>query len=108
MTPDEIEQMQKDIEAGTPGPWGYAPTETADVSHLIRDQGGQGIAKITDSFGLPVEENARRIARVPQLEAEVMRLRRVIFEAQQLGEAGMLDEMLATIDGAFLNGVNND
>ena len=75
MTPDEIEQMKADIEAGAPGPWRYAPTESADVLHMIRDCRGYGIAKITDSFDLPVEVNARRIARVPQLEAEVLRLR---------------------------------
>ena len=62
MTPDEIEQMKRDIEAATPGAW------------------------------------KSRIARLPDLEDEVLRLRRVIFQAQQLGEAGMLDEMLATID----------
>ena len=43
-----------------------------------------------------------------ELEAEVLRLRRVMFEAHQLGEAGMLDEMLATLDGEFLDGGTDD
>ena len=94
MTPDEIEQMKADIEAGTPGPW------RAGQQGNFRVYGPDGIGEHSGLIAevLKGRANARRIARVPQLEAEVMRLRRVIFEAQQLGEAGMLDEMLATID----------
>ena len=106
MTPDEIEKMKADIEAGTPGPWRASKVNPSRVF----GPDNQPVMERDPPFRVSprYEANARRIARVPELEAEVLRLRRVIFEAQQLGEAGMLDEMLATIDGALLDGGTDD
>ena len=78
MTPDEIEHMKADIEAGTPGPWRagqqgnfrvYGPDRIGEHSGLIAEV-------------LKGRANARRIARVPQLEAEVLRLRKALGTAQ--------------------------
>ena len=84
MTPDEIEQMKADIEAGTPGPWRdrYLP------QHLNRITAADGFVTICDIALWQVDysgqqTNARRIARVPQLEAEVLRLREALREAQE-------------------------
>jgi hypothetical protein len=71
MTPEELEQMRADMAAGTPGPWGA----------IIGKYGWQIHAKSywlanlkCESCPAHEEANARRIARVPTLEAEVLRL----------------------------------
>ena len=70
MTPDEIEQMKADIEAGTPGPW------RAGQHGNFRVYGPDGIGEHSGLIAevLKGKANAYRIARVPQLEAEVLRL----------------------------------
>jgi hypothetical protein len=71
MTPEELEQMRADMAAGTPGPWGA----------IIGKYGWQIHAKSywlanlkCESCPAHEEANAHRIARVPTLEAEVLRL----------------------------------
>ena len=70
--------------AHTPGPWRdrYLP------QHLNRITAADGFVTICDIALWQVDysgqqTNARRIARVPELEAEVMRLRRMLIEARQ-------------------------
>ena len=114
MTPDEIEKMKADMEAGTPGPWNIKDCDSLGdrCTHYFQEVWNDETdilvtTEVTRAHNDGGRVNIRRIARTPQLEAEVLRLRRVMFEAQELGEAGMLDEMLATIDGAFLDGGPN-
>ena len=84
MTPDEIEKMQADIEAGTPGPWFVEFEEEDDFEGVPISDGSSGapIANVPVDFNDREEReaNARRIARVPELEAEVMRLREALRE----------------------------
>ena len=65
----DIEQLRADIAAGTPGPWvNDGPTWNA----IIWSDNGNRIAFMAHSNGLNDardEANARRIARVPDLEA---------------------------------------
>ena len=76
MTHDEIEKMKSDIESGTPGFW------TVTNGYIHQDGKGEylvHVAKILSNTNFDAA-NARRIARVPQLEAEVLRLRRLLAE----------------------------
>lgn len=66
MTPDEI---QKDREAGTSGPWCVGPVD--DTVVIAPD--GSEVAAIDGDYNEPdlwpvMEANARRIARLPDLE----------------------------------------
>ena len=81
MTPDEIEKMKADIEAGTPGPWRASKVNPSRVF----GPDNQPVMERDPSFRVAprYEANARRIARVPQLEAEVLRLRRMLKDARQ-------------------------
>ena len=75
MTPDEIEQMKADIEAGTPGPW------RAGQHGNFRVYGPDGIGEHSGLIAevLKGKANAYRIARVPDLEAEALRLREALI-----------------------------
>ena len=83
MKPEDIEQMERDREAGTEGPWwlGSDPSHYGTVSDVYGGfQGGASLPPLAISVGgdaglQELEANARRIARVPDLEAEVLRLR---------------------------------
>ena len=123
MTPDEIEQMKADIEAGTPGPWvrdcwdilGKAPG-TGAVAEVCKPNGDD------DTFWRSAEPdaNARRIARVPELEAEVLRLREALRPISQhyveLDKTTRMRaigtridiEVLRDAHAAFSNGYDND
>ena len=82
MTPDEIEKMKADMDAGTPGPWFAEFEEEDDFEGVPISDGSSGapIANVPVDFNdrEDREANARRIARVPQLEAEVLRLREAL------------------------------
>ena len=82
MTPDEIEKMKADIEAGTPGPWSVdnEGDVTAALGYVVADMlAPEGIAASAADTA-----NARRIARVPQLEAEVLRLRDALIHINSM------------------------
>ena len=81
MTPDEIEQMQKDIEAGTPGPWRIKDCDALGdrATHYFQEVWNDETdilvtSEVTRAHNDGGRANMRRIARVPQLEAEVLRL----------------------------------
>ena len=83
MKPEDIEEMKRDREAGTPGPWWlhgemiFGPDDPAvpwEVAEAKADCG---------HGGCQTEPNARRIARVPTLEAEVLRLREALEECEE-------------------------
>lgn len=81
--------MKADREAGTPGPWRVGPVD--DTVVVAAD--GSEIAAIDGDYNEPdlwpmMEANARRIARVPDMEetilslaAEIERLKYQIHEA---------------------------
>lgn len=87
MTPDQIAEMKADMEAGTDGPW-----RVEDGTALIwgdcnpQDMTTRGMGRPTAECRTTPEfrktrpdwdegvANARRIARVPALEAEVLRI----------------------------------
>jgi hypothetical protein len=84
MTPEQIEELRADMAAGTPGPWflHFSPTyfSVSAPAILPKKHGPQSnvVARmaITPLSNLASHgaANARRIARVPTLEAEVLRL----------------------------------
>ena len=84
-TPEDVDQMRRDMEAGTPGPWEFANSE----SPCGQEWYGCGVTAPGYTEFLWLEHLAevdiplaRRIARVPQLEAEVLRLRSLIGQAE--------------------------
>ena len=85
MTSDEIEQMKADIEAGTPGPWRASKVNPSRVF----GPDNQPVMERDPPFRVSprYEANARRIARAPELEAEVLRLRDVIENAGVFAQA---------------------
>jgi hypothetical protein len=66
MTPEQIEQMRADMEAGTGGAMSSAPSSDS-LNHAVKVHGPKAVAA-----------DIRRRARVPQLEAEVLRLREAL------------------------------
>ena len=91
MKPEDIEQMKRDREAGTPGPWRLEQGTTliwgdCDADDLTTRGMGYPIAEAHRTKPWSVapfldgepEANARRIARAPTLEAEVLRLREAL------------------------------
>jgi hypothetical protein len=101
MTPEELEQMRADMAAGTPGPWeldgiaiaGSDPRagDVCLMGHPAQYPGDTVLMLVNH------EANARRIARVPLLEAEVLRL----TEAN-----AALAEELARVRGLVLSGLD--
>jgi hypothetical protein len=81
MTPEELEQMRVDIAAGTPGPWVAASPEQ-DPSIVSVEGGGFFIAWIDEGYD-NAGVNARRIARVPSLEADLLRLMEKLAKMQR-------------------------
>jgi hypothetical protein len=110
MTPEQIEELRADMAAGTRGPWRWSdkyPTEDGRRNwSLLGDKHGYGIlccdGEGNSPQGIGDPENARRIARVPTLEAEVLRLTE---ERAALAEelARMRGSLLRIGDKAFIN-----
>ncbi|BBU58552.1 hypothetical protein KU6B_48170 [Mameliella alba] len=84
-----IDQIKADRASGTEGPWGYG--RTGEEQRLILSQGGKGryvcnvqIFQTPRHMGLWEEDsreaNARRIARLPDLEAAYIREREAAEE----------------------------
>lgn len=80
----DIEQLKADIEAGTPGPWTYRPHRYDDWG-LIRGGDDYPVASASTCRASDREKdkhrtnktdpsfnNARRIARVPDMEARIL------------------------------------
>ena len=83
---DLLEQIESDREAGTPGPW-LIP----DKSSLgcIENQGGEIIA---ETYGIGencsgYDADARRIARVPEMEAILLEQAAKLEAAEAMAEA---------------------
>jgi hypothetical protein len=98
MTPEELEQMRADMAAGTPGPWHTGELARNAVFNwwLPADHPNACICECTS------EVDARRIAGLPGLEAEVLRLTE---ERAALAEelARMRKSLLRIGDKAFIN-----
>lgn len=64
-----FDDIRKDAEAGTKGPWRVGPVDDTRVEDAL----GNEVAQIDGDYNQPdlwpiMEANARRIARVPELE----------------------------------------
>ena len=94
----DIDKLKADIEAGTPGPWCYRPRKYDDWG-LIRggDDYPVASASVCRASELEMAEhranktdpsfhNASRIARVPELEDEVIRLTKRLKLADEIVE----------------------
>lgn len=88
-----IDDIRKDREAGTPGPWGNG--KTGEEQRLILGDGGAGkyvctvkIHQIPRVMGMLEETirdtNARRIARVPDMEAVLLAAEEAMFQYETL------------------------
>lgn len=73
MTPEQIEEMKADMAAGTQGPWWYQERSDA-YTHIVRSGESRFLVQLGQDTSGVAESNARRIARLPELEAEVLRL----------------------------------
>ena len=86
MKPEDIEQMERDREAGTDGPWRLSGLLIEGQSGAVCLMGEPAQyagdkSRMLDNW----EVNARRIARVPTLEAEVLRLRGALEDITGVG-----------------------
>ena len=72
MTSDEIEQMKADMEAGTPGCFSVIPSSET-VNRAVKIEGKDVVAA-----------DMRRRQRLPQLEAEVLRLRDALIHINSM------------------------
>jgi len=86
-----FDDIRKDREAGTPGPWGLS--EAVHVWVMAGNLHVATIPRATDGDWSPA--NARRIARVPRLE-------RIALAAEELAEAA--DWFRASTDAYMKNG----
>jgi hypothetical protein len=93
----DIEKMRQDREIGTPGPWMAGHFSNDDVAcncrSILGEHGGFGALAIMEvDNGLHISEggndapdlvqsqaNARRIASVPDMEAEIERLTAILY-----------------------------
>lgn len=87
----DYKQMLADRAAGTQGPWRpiYEPDKTDSTTWLVeRAVGGLLVAAAYEyAPGKGSDEiNARRIARIPDMEAEIIRLRELLHRAEQEAE----------------------
>lgn len=80
------EELRADIEAGTPGDWIAAPYSSVVGAPIASSQNGRSIGQVT-YFNLggkfsgqdrESDANARRIARLPQLEREYLAMREAL------------------------------
>ena len=71
MTPDEIAEMQADALAGTPGEWAWNEIDPSDPDWGACEVWAGDDVVSSNTFG---PANARRIARVPRMEAAVTAL----------------------------------
>jgi len=113
MTAAEIAAIKADMEAGTPGPWYYRPHKFDDWGTVRGDIDSSGWMPficqahdpMADESGFdehrkagadPWAANARRIARVPAMEAEI--LRGIEVKSQLLALANELSWSFKTRD----------
>lgn len=97
LNPGEIAVLVADIEAGTPGPWRQSKRNPTTV--IV--EGGGHVASTFQSFKQEYrdEANARRIARLPELEAAYLALQADAREAamQYLSDAGQAAERITAL-----------
>lgn len=109
----DYDALRADRAAGTPGPWRLS-TLRGHACTMVADDGGHVAAALDDydcNFPVTTEANARRIARLPDLEDAVLalheenqRLQRAVLAAEARGlerAAGLCSE---TRDEAIYEG----
>jgi hypothetical protein len=123
MTPEQIAQMRADMAAGTPGPWEVRKIEGVlgeCVFGRANSDVALGVCEIWDFDNAPRNKpNARRTARVPDMEAMILALLAERDELRERAEraeaaincAGALAIQRAShafIIAALAKGINND
>jgi hypothetical protein len=90
-----IDDIKKDREAGTPGPWDAAQIDIG--SYCVFGPAGTALCIEVDSYTLKeCGANTRRIARVPEMEE------RIIADADRIKEFGKeIDRLKAVITGKW-------
>jgi hypothetical protein len=101
MKPEEIEQMKADMEAGTP-PDGWSTDEGGEVHRYgstifawpeYSDQSDPG----------KIHADMSRGARVPAMEAEILRLREALSEVLEALDDGLCNEVIPGFDAYRLD-----
>ena len=97
----DIDAMRRDQEAGTKEPWHYVAYRSADGSELLAHAVEAGNREIlwADADEWPEDQaDMRRIARVPDMEAEIERLTARVAELEaSLVKAGQVASEIARI-----------
>ncbi len=96
-----IDDIKRDSEAGTPGPWVFEPA-TDKLSDGDKVRGGDGFSVCCNTDFYPTAvlvDDMKRIARVPTLENQVLRDAEIKAAAEELAEAaGLLRERLLSFE----------
>ncbi len=92
MNDEQIKAMKADMAAGTQGPWVY---EYTGIGHTVRQPGAMNCISVNNRAAAP-EIDARRIARVPAMEAEILRLRAALTDCSDF-----LDEIVRCSPDVF-------
>lgn len=91
-----VDDIKRDVEAGTPGPWEISDERGVMGSRLIYSEDKYGIGEVWDISGSSENEpNARRTARVPEMEA------RILADAERLKAADELIEVILDLQEAL-------
>ena len=96
-----IDAMKRDMEAGTPGKWVYEPTNSFHESYVVKsvEEGSNGATVCAGIIcGPDMYYNASRIARVPEMEAEILRLRDALATIRKHGLQDAVDACHARAD----------
>jgi len=113
----DLDEMKRDMEAGTKGPWSFMRSTQKDVKltggsvHMVGFGDSTPYAFVS---GLDVDapnegtSNARRIARVPDMEAAII-AQAATIEALRAREAKAdeLAEQCADLGGANIDAIRN-
>lgn len=85
----DINELRADIEVGTPGKWMAAPYSSVVGAPIVSSPTGRSIGQVTyfdlggnfSGHDRESDANARRIARLPQLEREYLAMREALNDA---------------------------
>ena len=112
-----IEDIKRDLEAGTPGPWrhdgyngaqAYGSCDTIDCAVLGRVATAESLTKQDPdgrTFSASGDEftNARRIARVPDMEAALLAAEELADAVDEWGAKGRTEATAAALNTALGN-----
>lgn len=93
-----IEDIKRDREAGTPGPW----SKTVN-SGEVATQDGTWVGRAVDAATGEGQANARRIARVPSMEAALLAAEELADAVDEWGAKGRTEATAAALNTALGN-----